>query len=99
MAIRTSNAENKIVDANNTIFIETLNTKNHVPANGLQPEGRLYYISPTVQIRTLIGNAAVRSVTASTVIYAAIRGTMLLIQIKQLNTNHSYRGGCPYMSV
>jgi len=69
-AIRAANAQGVITDRHNTIFIDTPNTGNHVPVNGWQIEGLLYYICPSSQARVLIGGAAVRSVTGSTVTYA-----------------------------
>jgi fibronectin type 3 domain-containing protein len=69
-SIKTDNVLNKIGLTNNAIYIETPNTKNHLPLGDLSTTGMLYYISPETTERVLIGPAAVRNVTATIVVYA-----------------------------
>jgi hypothetical protein len=68
-SVKTDNVLNKIGETKNTIYIETPNTKNHLPLGEKKITGLLYYITPGTDERILIGGATVKTITATTVIY------------------------------
>ncbi|MCL1808755.1 MAG: leucine-rich repeat protein [Clostridiales bacterium] len=69
-SIRTDNVLNKVGATNSFVYMETPNTKNHLPMGDAQTAGQLFYLQPGTQNRVLIGSAAVKAVAASTVTYA-----------------------------
>lgn len=65
--IRTDNDSNKVGIDSNTIYIETVNSKNHLPLDDSAVTGNLYYVDEGTE--HLIGQADIEAISDETVTY------------------------------